>query len=541
MRPPGSVEAVYASAIVAALIVLIACINFVNLATAGARRRAKEVGVRKVVGASRLRVVAQFLGESSLLATLAAAIALAIVELTLPTFGAFMQRDLAFDYRSNPDLLAAVAAVTLLVAFAAGSFPAFYLAAFEPARVLKGDATRGRSAVLLRTTLVGFQFAISIALVIATAIVYRQFVFMRDVDLGYDKEQIVVVSDGRTRRLAERWEVLRREWLADPGIVAATASGDAPGVQPRGKDFLRAEGADPESQPINMNFLTVDFDFFATYEITVVAGRAFSRDSGMDSADVELQGFAESSVAMINERAARAFGWTPEEAVGKRFQGVSLGGQSREGPARTIIGVVEDVYYQPLREPIEPTMYTLPRQGYFVASLKLTGRDLERTLAHIDDVWARIVPEQPVARWFLDDAFDALYQGEQRQGKLLGYGAALAIFIACLGLFGLAALTTEQRTKEIGIRRVMGGNIADIVRLLAGEHGVLVLLANVVAWPAAYFLMRAWLDGFAYRVDLGLPIFVGSGLLVLAIAWATVAAVAARAAAAKPIHALRYE
>jgi putative ABC transport system permease protein len=541
MRPPGSVEAVYASAGIAALIVLIACINFVNLATAGARRRAKEVGVRKVVGASRLRVVAQFIGESLLLATLAAAIALAIVELTLPAFGAFMQRDLSFDYRSNPDLLAAVAAVTLLVALAAGSFPAFYLAAFEPARVLKGDATRGRSAVLLRSTLVGFQFAISIALVIATAIVHRQFVFMRDIDLGYDKEQIVVVSDGRTGRLAERWEVLRREWLADPGIVAATASGDAPGVQPRGKDFLRAEGADPESQAVNMNFLTVDFDFFATYDIAVVAGRAFSRDSGMDSADVELQGFAESSVAMINERAARAFGWTPEEAVGKRFQGVSLGGQSREGPPRTIIGVVEDVYYQPLREPIEPTMYTLPRRGYFTASLKLTGRDLERTLVHIDDVWARIVPEQPVARWFLDGALEALYQGEQRQGKLLGYGAALAIFIACLGLFGLAALTTEQRTKEIGIRRVMGGTIADIVRLLAGEHGVLVLLANAVAWPAAYFLMRAWLDGFAYRVDLSLPIFVGSGLLVLAIAWATVAAVAARAAAAKPIHALRYE
>jgi putative ABC transport system permease protein len=541
MRPAGNVDSVYASAGIATLIVLIACINFVNLATAGARRRAKEVGVRKIVGASRARLVGQFLGESVLLAALAATVALAIVELALPAFGAFMQRDLAFDYRSSPDLLAAVAAVTLLVAFAAGSFPAFYIAAFEPARVLKGDATRGRSAVLLRSALVGFQFAISIALVIATAIVYQQMAFMRDIDLGYDKEQIVVVSGGGTGRLAERWEVLRREWLADPGIAAATASGDAPGVQPRGGDLLRAEGADSGSEPINMSFLTVDFDFFATYEIAVVAGRAFSRDGGTDSADLELQSFSESSVAMINERAARAFGWTPEQAVGKRFRGVSLGGQPREGPPRTIIGVVEDVYYQPLREPIVPTMYTLPRRGYFVASLKLTGRDLERTLAHVDDVWARIVPEQPVARWFLDDTFDALYQSEQRQGRLLGYCAALAIFIACLGLFGFAALTTEQRTKEIGIRRVMGGTIVDIVGLLAGEHGVLVLLANIVAWPAAYFLISMWLDGFAYRVGLGLPIFVGSGLLVLAIAWATVAAVAARAAAAKPIHALRYE
>jgi putative ABC transport system permease protein len=539
MSTPGSPEAVYASAGIVVLIVLIACINFVNLATAGARRRAKEVGVRKVVGASRLRLVAQFLGESLLLAVIATTIALAIVELALPVFGAFMQRNLSFEYGSNPDLLAAVMAVTVLVAVAAGAFPALYLAAFEPARVLKGDATRGRSAVLIRSALVGFQFAISIALVIATAIVYRQMAFVRNIDLGYDKEQIVVVNG--VGRLGERWEILKREWLADPGIVAATASSNAPGAQPPGGDLVRGEGADPQSPARSMAFLNVDFDFFATYGIAVVAGRTFSPELGTDAADLALTGFADATVAMINEGGARSLGWTPQEAVGKTFRGVDLNGRSRDGPPRTIIGVVEDVYYASLRENIAPTMYTLPRRGLNTASLKVSGRDLERTLAHIDAVWARVVPEQPIVRRFLDDDFDALYRNEERQGRMLGYCALLAISIACLGLFGLAALTTEQRTKEIGIRRVMGGTIVDIVRLLGRELSSLVLLANLVAWPAAYVLTRMWLDGFKYRIDIGPAVFVGSGLAVLVIAWATVAAVAARAAAAKPIRALRYE
>jgi putative ABC transport system permease protein len=541
LRAPGSVGSVYASAAIAAFVVLIACMNFVNLATAGARRRAKEVGVRKAIGAERSSLIAQFLGESLLLAALAGGLALAIVELVLPTFGAFIERDLALDYGGSEQVLGAIAAVVLLVGLVAGSFPAFYLAAFEPVRVLKGDATRGRSAVLLRRALVGVQFTISIVLVVATAVVYRQTSFMRNVDLGYDKEQIVVVNGLGTGRLAERWDRLEREWLADPGILGVTASSQPPGERPGGGDLLRGEGADPVSPPVDMTFLTVDFDFFSTYGIDVVAGRSFSPDAGADSADLALPGFSSSSVAIVNERGARALGWAPDEAVGKTFQGVSINGEQRDEPPRTVVGVVEDVFYAPLREEIGPTMYTLPRAGLNVASLKLSGRDLERTLAHVDDVWQRVVPEQPIARRFLDDDFERLYRSEARQSQLLGFSASLAIVIACLGLFGLAALATEQRTKEIGIRRVLGGTIGDIVRLLAGELGALVLLANVLAWPVAYVLMRRWLDSFAYRIDLDVTLFVASGIGVLAIAWGTVAAVAARAAAARPIKALRYE
>jgi putative ABC transport system permease protein len=297
-----------------------------------------------------------------------------------------------------------------------------------------------------------------------------------------------------------------------------------------------------------MRFVAVDPDFFATYGIKLLTGRTFSRNVGADLSDIDLvgpQSLVAASVSIIDTRTARAFGWTPEEAVGKTFWNVPLdapeSGPPAGAPLRRIVGVVDDVYLQPLRETSQPLMFILPRGLSDQASLKIAGRDLESTLARIDAVWSRIVPEQPISRRFLDADFDAVYQSERRQGQMLTYCSSLSILIACLGLFGLASLTTEQRTKEIGIRKVLGSTTGDIVRLFAGEIGRLVLVANVIAWPVAYLLMRRWLDDFAYRIDLGLLIFVGSGLLVLAVAWLTVGVVAARAARAKPIHSLRYE
>jgi putative ABC transport system permease protein len=546
LRPPGSAAAVYASGVVAALILGIACSNFVNLATASARRRAKEVGVRKSLGAVRGRLVAQFLGESLLLTAIAALLALAAVELLLPAVGAFLERPLDLDYRGDPWSVVALLCVTLVAGVAAGSFPAFYVSAFEAAKVLKGDITRGRSAALLRSILVGAQFAIGIALLIATAVVYRQMQFMRNVDLGYQKEQIVVVSGQRTGRLPERWEILQREWLAHPEIVAATASSQAPGSGAFIADVVRGDGSDPQAPPVDVRFVGVDFDFFATYGIDVVAGRAFSSDFGTDLADVALTDDTTTfSVAVVNARAARALGWAPEEAVGKTFWSVPLSnpasGPTAGSPAHLIVGVIDDIYFQPLRDPVGPLVFMLPRPLANVASLKVTGRDLEATLAHIDEVWAKVVPEQPIVRHFLDDDFAALYRDEERQGLMLTYGALLAILLACLGLFGLASLTIEQRMKEIGIRKVMGGTVTDVIGLFAGEFGRLVVLANLAAWPVAFLAMRRWLDQFPYRIDLGVLVFVGSGALVLAIAWLTVGIVAARAAGAKPAHTLRYE
>jgi putative ABC transport system permease protein len=542
-RPNGSAQVVAASGVIAVLILAVACINFVNLATAAARRRAKEVGVRKTLGVARRRLIAQFLGESLLLTGVAALLALAAVELLLPTVGAFLEIDLELDYSNDVLVLAAFSAVTLLVAFAAGSFPAFYVSAFEPAKVLKGDVTRGRGASLLRGGLVGAQFAISIALLIATAVVYRQTMFMRNVDLGYDKERMVVVAGPRSGDVAERLEILKREWLAQPGVVAVSGSRAVPGGSGIG-DLITGEGRDPALPPVNVGIVAIDLDFFSTYGIEMAAGRAFSSDIGADLADAAAPSDAYTE-AIINPRAARELGWTPEEAVGKELWGVGLDGSSRERrpdePARRIVGVTRDIYFRPLQEPIAPLVFILPRALFRSSSIKIDGRDVAGTLARIDAVWKRIVPEQTIRRTFLDDEFATFYRTEQRQAQMLSYAASFAIALACLGLFGLTSLTTEQRTKEIGIRKAMGGTMVDIVRLFAGELGRLALLANLIAWPVAYVAMRRWLDQFPYRIELGPATFVGSGLLVLAVAWLTVGAVAARAAVAKPIQSLRYE
>jgi len=370
-------------------------------------------------------------------------------------------------------------------------------------------------------------------------------VFMQSFDVGFDRAQIVVVNDGRGGRLAERWEALKREWLAQRGVAAVSGSSAAPGGEPM-RDLIRGEGGDTRVSPVNTRIVAVDFDFLSTYGIEILAGRGFSSDFGADSLDAagprDLRAPRE---AIVNVAAARALGWTPAQAVGKAFWGVDLTAPASDRPAaqtmRRIIGVIGDIHFAPLRDAVEPMMFVLPQTYFTTASIKLTGMDVAGTLARIDAVWKQVVPERPIARRFLDDDFERFYRGETRQLQVLAVSSSLAILVASLGLFGLAALTTEQRTKEIGIRKVMGGSVADIVRLFTGELGRLALVANVVAWPFAYLAMHRWLDQFAYRIELGVATFVGGGLLVVAAGGVAVGIVAARAAAAKPIQSLRYE
>jgi putative ABC transport system permease protein len=536
MRVPGSATTVQTFVAIAVFILLLACINFMNLATARSTQRAKEIGVRKVVGAERVQVVAQFLTESVLVAAIALVLALAVVELVLPTFNALLGSSIAIGYFDHPRDFALLCGVTLVTGLLAGSYPAFYLAAFEPGKVLKGDVARGGGAAAFRKALVVLQFAISIALLIGTAVVYEQTQFARGIELGFDKDRVVVVNG-----VGPEWQALKREWLANPDITQVTASGLAPGMENSDGNVFRAEGNDPAGGGITP--LYVDYGFFELYGIGVVAGRIFDdRFADRPIAPAPQGGPSAPGTYVINEGAARHWGWTPEEAVGKWLENITFG----EGGHGLVVGVVKDVYFESIRSTIEPTVYLLPPAGVErfaleFASLRVTRRNLPETLAYIDSTWAQVRPDRPIARHFLDQDFEVLYQGEARQGEMFTFFSALAILIACMGLFGLAAFTTERRTKEIGIRKTIGGSVTNIVLLISGEFGKLVLVANLVAWPVAYFLMQRWLASFAYRIDMGVGVFVAAALCAFAIACITVGSVAARAASTKPIKALRYE
>jgi len=536
LRTPGSLVTVYAFAAIAVFVLLIACLNFVNLATARATQRAKEVALRKAVGSTRGQLIRQFIGESLLLTMIAVVLAILIVVAALEPFASFVERAIGLDDVVRPDVIAAIVAVTLLVAIGAGSYPAFLLSAFNPARVLRGNLTRGATAATFRKCFVVLQFAMSIALIVATLVVFDQQRFAESFDLGYDKDRVVVLTGSQVGRLGPQWESMKRELQRVPGVEAVTASNVVPGARGNLRSQVR-NLTDPDNGGIAAQVMLVDFDFLATYDIDVIAGRAFSEASGdREIAEQEGQPPPPPAPFVLSRLAVELLGSTPNEVVGRIIEAL--------GRRAVVIGVVEDVYLQSPRDPLLPVIYTVPAQGASglnQASIRVTGADLERTLAGVDAVWDDLGPDAPVVRRFLDDDFDALYRSERRQAQLLTAFSLLAIAIACLGLYGLASFSTMRRTKEIGIRKTLGAGVGDIVALLTGEFGVLVVLANLIAWPVAYFAMQRWLSGFAYRIELGAFVFVGSGLLALFIATLTVAAVASRAARAKPVTALRYE
>jgi putative ABC transport system permease protein len=537
---PGSIGKLWGFGAVAILILLIASMNFVNLATARSVQRAKEIGVRKVVGADRSRIIVQFLGESMLVTLLAVIIAAGIVALTLPVFSTVLEKNLTLTFFGDGTILPTLAALVLTVGLVAGSYPALYLSSFEPARVLKGNLTRGVSAARSRKLFVVLQFAISITLTIATAVVYSQMRFAETIELGYNKDRIVILSGTTTRGLGESWDTFKERLLAHPEITHATASQLTPGVPNTDSTGLRHEGGDSDDRP--MPFMFIDFDFFETFQIDLLAGRTFSEKFAADGMTAPTEGVAGREAAfMINGLAARQLGWTPTSAIGKWLE---VGFFDTRGE---IVGVVADVYFESVRRAMKPLVFMIPPAEMFgvpalrEASLRITGRDLANTLAYIDSTWAEFVPGTPIGRRFLDDDLQTLYQDERRQAQILTFFSTLAIVVACLGLFGVGLFTSERRTKEIGIRKAMGGSVWSIVALLTAEFSKLVVVAFLLAWPIAYVAMSAWLESFAYRVDLNPFVFLGSGLLALLIAWLTVGGVAARAAMIKPARALRYE
>ncbi len=546
IRANGSIAVVYTFSAIAIFVLLIACINFMNLSAARSLQRAKEVGMRKVMGAERSQLIRQFLGESILLCAIAALLAVAFVELLLPAFSTFIGTALSFDYLGDPVVGFSLIALVLLVGLIAGSYPAFYLSAFTPASVLRGEVTRGKSGAAFRKTLVIFQFAISITLIIATGIVYAQMRFAQDLDLGLNKEHVVIMDSSPTNGLGSSYQAMKDELLKYPEVLGVTASNMTPSQQNTNTISLRAEGGDPDGR--SMPFMGIDYDFFETYEIDFLAGRSFSKDFANDRLVVPT---AATPITqgnyILSELAAKQLGWSPDEALGKWFE-LRMCTDCEDGTARgLIVGVVSDIHFSSIREAIKPVFYFLTPDLMFgfpalsEASIRISGENLQESLAFIDETWSAFQPHQPAVRSFLDENFEALYQTEQKQAQVFMYFSLLAIFVASLGLFGLASFTTEQRTKEIGVRKVMGGSVSDIVRLLTWDFSKLVLLANLIAWPVAYFVMNRWLASFAYRINISFVVFLSAAAIALFVAWLTVGGLAARAASARPIEALRYE
>ena len=537
----GSITLVYTFSAVALFVLLIACINFMNLTTARSTQRAREVGVRKVVGASRGQLIAQFLGETVLLTAFAMLLAVAIVEVVLPYFASFLEKPLSFSL-ADPASFAALVVSIAVVGLLAGSYPAFYLSHFRPNEVLKGPAS-GTGSALLRKTLVVFQFATSIALLIATGVVMAQMHYAKTMDPGYDRSRNIVAPLPFFADLWELYEPMKAELEAHPGILSAVYSSRVPGMQNLdGSAYIASDVQFTMENVFGIADIKVDYQWFDHYDVEFLAGRPFRQNEMRVEMPSEANPVVQAS-AILNESAARLFGWTPEEAVGKIVR-QPMDRQGKTMFDREVVGVIPDIHFSSLRDEKKATVYAEPNPNYGRRiSVKLAPGDYAAAIAHFEEVWTKLVPDQPVFREFLDDRFNALYRSEERQAQMFAVFSSFAIFVATLGLFGLASFTTERRTKEIGIRKVMGASVKDIVLLLTRDFTALVIIANLIAWPVAYYFMTDWLNRFAYRVPFGdwAWLFIASGFAALVVAWLTIALQASKAATARPVLALRYE
>jgi putative ABC transport system permease protein len=518
MEPNGNIAYVYLFSAIALFILLIACINFMNLATARSAGRAKEVGLRKVMGSNRTQLIRQFLSESVLLAFIALAVAVVLVLLLLQPFNGLTGKEIGFGFLAHPLILLTLVGLALGVGLLAGSYPAFFLSSFRPVAVLKGTFHASSAGVWLRRGLVVFQFAISIALIAGTLVVFNQMRYVREKALGLDQEHVVVLK--RTNELDQQTEAFKEALRDHPGIIQAASTTTLPGGI-FGQTAIRPEGAGSD-----VNYLAspmaADHDFVETLGIEMAAGRDFDRAFATDSA-----------AFVINEAAARKLGW--DDPIGKRltFLGANQTGE--------VIGVMTDFHFASLHQEIGPVVVALSADPLPFIAVRIRPDDVASNLAFLEQQWHAFAPDQPFEYSFLDEDFDALYRADRRLGQIFTLFALLAVVIACLGLFGLAAFTAEQRTKEIGVRKVLGASVSSIVLLLSKEFARLVVFALLVAVPIAYFGMDRWLQDFAYRTGIGAWVFVLAGGLALGIALLTVSYHALRAALVDPVRSLRYE
>ena len=534
MKPPGSWTTLYGMGVIGLLILLVACFNFMNLATARATMRAREISLRKCVGATRGQLITQFLGESVLIALLALLLALALAEVLLPSYSSFLQVPLTLHYLADWPFMLGIIGIAVLAGLIGGFYPALVLSGFRPAAVLRANQSGHPGSGTLRTTLVVLQFAVSIGLGIAATVVFRQIDFVRHLDLGFRRDNIVITSANRLS--PQGMEAFAQALARGPGVVGVTRSSMI--AFSGGANMLVVQKpGDP--QMFTPTHYAVTPDYFQLYGIKILAGRGLSASRGEDvftytgGLSAPDQGKNEGHNVMVNARMAHTLGYEPAEIVGQTF----IFGKAR----MKVIGVTADTLIDGARMPAVPMVYVYAPNYPQNFSIRIqTGRKAE-TMAYIERISHAFLPNIPMSHSFLDDSFEKLYSADKKQGQMFAVFVAIAIVIACMGLFGLAAFTAGRRTKEIGIRKVFGARIRDVVFLLLWQFSIPVLVANLIAWPISWYYLHDWLQGFTYRISLSPLYFLGAGLVALLIAWATVFSHARRVASANPIHALRYE
>jgi len=523
-EPVGSMEYIYIFAAIGVFLLLIACINYMNLATARSMRRAREVGVRKVMGAWRGQLIAQFLAESILLAIIALTVSLVVVYISLPFFNNILDLPLEFSAMFQGSVLWAMFGLLVFTGLLAGSYPAFFLSSFSPATVLKsanGKTTGGNRR--LRQGLVVLQFGISMFMLVSTGIISDQLNYLSKKDLGYTNSpvirfQINVQSD------REKWPVLREKLLNLAGVEAAATTGSAPG-QGYGKNLMPIETADGSMEEKGLDQYFVDYEYFSTMEMEVVTGRAFDRSRSLDSAQA----------VMVNEAMVARMGW--DDPIGKKVQ-FGLGDDNIR--ISQVIGVVRDFHHNSLYDEINPLLF-MPAYNLRTGVVRISPENVERTLSQVETAWQEVYPLIPFEYVFQDEEFFEQYQADQHRSQLFTLFSILTIVIACLGLLGLASFTAEQRTRELGIRKIVGASIPQLIQLLTREFLILVLIAAPIAFVGAGYFMSGWLDDFAYHTDLNWVTFLISLIVTLAITLAATGYHAWRAATINPATALRYE
>jgi putative ABC transport system permease protein len=526
VTPSGSLTYIYILVSIAAFILLIACINFMNLSTARSTKQSQEVGVRKTLGAGRAALIGQFLGESLLMAFIALGIALAMTASLLPAFEQLADRTIHLPASELWVLGAGFLALTILTGLLAGSYPALYLSSFKPVKVLKGKTANSLAVISLRKGLVVFQFCISIVLIVAAVVIAKQMHYLRTTDMGFNKDQQMILSLRGDMRL--KYMTVKKEIDRIPGVLASAGSSQFPGIYAPGDDLLYAEGhPSTDNHHCYINF--VDFDYMKMMGLQMVSGHAFSSEFPHDSVDGII----------LNETVIRELGYNPATCVGKKvYSGVSWS----LGNAYRIVGVVKDFHFEDLHNPITGIGFeVLSNPVYNYITVNVNKNSHGTTIAALQHVWQQIFPSTPFDYTFLDERFQKHYEADRRVANIVAYATGFAIFISCLGLFGLAAFSAEQRTKEIGIRKVLGASAGSIVALLSRDFLQLVAMAVLIGSPLGWYLMRQWLQGFAYRTTIGWTVFALTAGAALFIALLTISSQAIRAASANPVKSLRAE